>query len=64
MSSAVGSPCCSVCKMNDRSGLCEGCYRTIDEIIAWSTMPDDAKRRVWQLLPARKQAVEQKARKT
>jgi hypothetical protein len=50
--------------MNDRSGLCEGCYRTIDEIIAWSTMPDDAKRRVWQLLPARKQAVEQKARET
>lgn len=61
--SSVGSPCCSVCKMNDRSGLCEGCYRTIDEIIAWSKMGDEAKRRVWQLLPARKQAVAEKAKK-
>ena len=60
----VPSPCCSVCEMNERSGLCEGCYRTIDEIIAWSTMADDAKRRVWQLLPARKQAVAEKAKKT
>lgn len=45
--------------MNDRTGLCDGCYRTIDEIIAWSTMADDAKRRVWKLLPARKQAAAQ-----
>jgi predicted Fe-S protein YdhL (DUF1289 family) len=59
----VPSPCCSVCKMNDRSGLCEGCYRTIDEIIAWSTMADEAKRRVWQLLPARKQAAAEQAMK-
>jgi predicted Fe-S protein YdhL (DUF1289 family) len=45
--------------MNDRSGLCEGCYRTIDEIIAWSKMADADKRRVWQLLPARRQAAAQ-----
>jgi uncharacterized protein len=63
MSAGVGSPCCSVCKMNDRTGLCDGCYRTIDEIIAWSTMADDAKRRVWKLLPARKQTVADKLAK-
>lgn len=63
MTTGVGSPCCSVCKMNDRSGLCEGCFRTIDEIIAWSAMGDDAKRRVWKLLPARKQAVAEQAKK-
>ena len=57
MSTGVASPCSSVCRMNDRTGWCEGCYRTIDEIIAWSQMSDDAKRRVWQLLPARRQAV-------
>ncbi|MEK8032138.1 DUF1289 domain-containing protein [Ideonella sp. DXS29W] len=61
MSTGVASPCSSVCRMNDHTGWCEGCYRTIDEIIAWSTMPDDAKRRVWQLLPARRQAVAAKA---
>ncbi len=42
--------------MNDRTGWCEGCYRTIDEIIAWSKMADDGKRQVWRLLPARRQA--------
>ena len=45
--------------MNDRTGWCEGCYRTIDEIIAWSKMADDGKRQVWRLLPARRQAVAQ-----
>ena len=55
----VGSPCTSVCRMSDRTGWCEGCYRTIDEIIAWSKMADDDKRRIWQLLPARQQAVAQ-----
>lgn len=64
VSTGVASPCCSVCKMNDRSGLCEGCYRTIDEIIAWSKMADDDKRRVWQLLPARRQAVANAQAKT
>ncbi|WP_374569157.1 DUF1289 domain-containing protein [Ideonella sp.] len=52
----VPSPCTSVCRMNDRTGWCEGCYRTIDEIIAWSKMADDGKRQVWRLLPARRQA--------
>ena len=51
----VPSPCTSVCRMNARTGWCEGCFRNIDEIIAWSTMPDDGKRRVWQLLPARRE---------
>ncbi|WP_414654517.1 DUF1289 domain-containing protein [Ideonella sp.] len=52
----VPSPCTSVCRMSATTGWCEGCFRTIDEIIAWSKMADDGKRRVWQLLPARRQA--------
>ncbi|TXC66892.1 DUF1289 domain-containing protein [Piscinibacter aquaticus] len=57
MSSAVPSPCISVCKMDARSGWCEGCLRTIDEIAGWSTMDDGAKRRVWQLLPQRREVL-------
>jgi predicted Fe-S protein YdhL (DUF1289 family) len=45
--------------MSAATGWCEGCFRTIDEIIAWSKMADDDKRRVWHLLPARRQAVAQ-----
>ena len=31
----------------DAQGLCEGCLRTLDEIAAWSTLDDEAKRVVW-----------------
>jgi predicted Fe-S protein YdhL (DUF1289 family) len=51
---AVPSPCTNVCRMNARTGWCEGCFRRIDEIAAWSTMGDEAKRRVWALLPGRR----------
>lgn len=53
----VPSPCCGVCRMNDRTGLCEGCLRTIDEIMAWSRASSDDKRRIWRLLPARRAVV-------
>ena len=49
----VPSPCVSLCKMNRNSGLCEGCMRTLDEIIAWSKADDDFKRAVWAELPGR-----------
>lgn len=52
----VPSPCVNVCRMNLRTGWCEGCLRTIDEIAAWATLDDEAKRAVWALLPARREA--------
>lgn len=33
--------------MNEQSGFCEGCYRTIEEIIQWSKADDSYKRAVW-----------------
>ena len=49
----VPSPCVSVCVMNPQSAVCEGCLRSLDEIGAWSRMPDDAKRKVWQRIQQR-----------
>ena len=43
----VPSPCINVCKMNAQTGLCEGCFRTIDEIVKWSTASNEYKRAVW-----------------
>jgi predicted Fe-S protein YdhL (DUF1289 family) len=43
----VPSPCINVCKMSPQTGLCEGCMRTIDEIVAWGSASDDVKRAVW-----------------
>ena len=43
----VPSPCINVCRMVPETGLCEGCLRTIDEIVAWGSAGDDYKRAVW-----------------
>ncbi len=31
----VKSPCISVCAIDETTGLCMGCYRTIEEIAQW-----------------------------
>jgi predicted Fe-S protein YdhL (DUF1289 family) len=51
---AVASPCTNVCKIDARSGWCEGCLRTLDEIGRWSSMDDAAKRAVWDALEQRR----------
>lgn len=48
-----GSPCNDVCRIDEPSGLCLGCYRTLDEIARWSAMSDAHKRAVLDALPAR-----------
>lgn len=42
------SPCISVCRMDEGEGLCRGCLRTIDEIVAWGRLSEADKRRVWR----------------
>lgn len=51
---AVASPCNSVCRMDERTGFCAGCRRTLDEIAGWSTFDDDEKRAVWNALALRR----------
>ena len=31
----VPSPCTSICVIDGPTGLCAGCYRTLDEIAGW-----------------------------
>jgi uncharacterized protein len=50
---SVPSPCISVCRMDAGTGLCEGCFRTLDEIADWSMASDDVKRALWQTLVRR-----------
>lgn len=54
----VASPCISVCRMDDASGLCIGCLRTLDEIAAWGTLDDDARREVWVAIARRRDELE------
>jgi len=53
----VPSPCISICKMHPQTGLCEGCFRTIDEIAQWSTATEEVKRRVWMEIKRRQDAL-------
>ncbi len=46
-SHCVPSPCVSVCRMHADNSLCLGCFRTMDEIIAWGRMGEAGKRAVW-----------------
>jgi hypothetical protein len=53
----VASPCINVCQMSPQTGLCEGCLRTIDEIVAWGSAGDDYKRAVWAEIRRREQQI-------
>ena len=52
--SGVASPCIEVCRMNPRTGRCDGCYRTLDEIAQWSEYSEAEKRAVLARLPRRR----------
>ena len=49
----VPSPCLSVCRMDPAMQLCDGCFRTLDEIAAWGRMHDEDKREVWESIGQR-----------
>jgi hypothetical protein len=49
----VDSPCIKICSIHPVERLCVGCYRTIEEITAWSRMSPETRRAVMAELPAR-----------
>ena len=52
----IVSPCISVCRLSATAKLCEGCWRTRDEIAGWRTMSNDEKRAVLASLHERREA--------
>jgi hypothetical protein len=48
------SPCISVCQIEDATGLCLGCRRTIDEIRDWIIMSPEDRQRLLDALPGRR----------
>lgn len=49
----VESPCVKLCVVHPEARICVGCYRSIDEIGAWSRMTPEARRAVMDDLPSR-----------
>ena len=50
----VASPCTSVCTIDAATGLCAGCYRTLDEIAGWIDLPEQRKRTLLSTLATRR----------
>ena len=48
------SPCINICRMDEASGWCEGCLRTLDEIACWSLLDDAEKAAVVHALAGRR----------
>ncbi len=52
----IKSPCVDKCQMNPSTNMCEGCFRTIDEISDWSGYSNNQKVYVLELIKKRKNA--------
>jgi predicted Fe-S protein YdhL (DUF1289 family) len=49
----VQSPCIGVCSMDDSTGFCLGCYRTMDEIQQWRDLGNIQKQAIVALASER-----------
>jgi predicted Fe-S protein YdhL (DUF1289 family) len=52
----IASPCISVCQIDDESGCCIGCHRSMDEIRDWPIMSAAEKTDVLSRIAERKAA--------
>ena len=54
MTRRVVSPCIGICKLDQKSGLCIGCKRTIEEVGRWMMLEDPERQAILDKLPGRK----------
>jgi len=50
---AVETPCIKVCRIDAQARLCTGCFRSLDEIAAWSRMSGAQRRSIMAELATR-----------
>ncbi len=50
---AAVSPCVGICRVDEASGYCLGCARTMDEIMTWRQAGEHQRQAVWDALPGR-----------
>jgi uncharacterized protein len=53
----VESPCINVCQINEATGFCHGCYRSIEEIQGWWDLNFEQKSDVIKQTWARQEAL-------
>jgi len=50
----IKSPCIKICKIDEESKLCLGCFRTIDEISSWIFIDENEKKNILKRVEERK----------
>lgn len=50
----VDSPCVKICQIHPAARICIGCYRTIEEIGRWSSLPAEERLAIMAELDGRK----------
>ncbi|EQA44269.1 PF06945 family protein [Leptospira broomii serovar Hurstbridge str. 5399] len=53
----VRSPCIKLCQMDPMTGLCEGCFRTLQEIGMWTSYSEEERKRIRIELQKRKESI-------
>ena len=50
----IETPCNGQCVIDPDTGLCEGCLRTMDEIVGWTKYTPDRRREIMEALEGRR----------
>lgn len=54
----VATPCIKVCFVDGKSGLCLGCFRTLNEIARWQRLETDERAKIMEELPSRRSRID------
>jgi predicted Fe-S protein YdhL (DUF1289 family) len=55
----LDTPCVNICVLDEATGTCMGCGRTLAEIAEWAAISDAERRAIMAALPARMKRLEQ-----
>jgi predicted Fe-S protein YdhL (DUF1289 family) len=55
---AITTPCIKVCYIDEPSGLCLGCFRTLPEIAGWQRLGEQDRARIMADLSARRAQID------
>jgi predicted Fe-S protein YdhL (DUF1289 family) len=50
----IESPCIGVCIIDEATGLCEGCLRTLDEVAVWGSSSAQQRRAILAAIDRRR----------
>lgn len=56
----IDSPCVKLCSIHPRERICVGCYRSMEEIGAWSSLSSEVRLEIMAKLPSRASRIQKR----